>query len=252
MKGRPTWGGLLLRYRVCYSECKNIFVNQYFSLMRVCCEPQSPITLPFCSTSPLLSSCCSLYPPLSPSRSSSITAALPCDIDLGRVATAALKLNMPAALRRAQMRCGAMDHRDLLHTGLIHESTTALTLSGHVRYSSPLLQMLDTQPVMTWYRWGEYILDDGWGRVARKSCLRIHCERQVRGYSWCSTASCERVRDVESSANPWMYVPNSWFMTFNCSDIYNREYVFKGRLRSLLLPLVSHLLIYTSHIYEVT
>lgn len=106
MKGRLTRGGLLLCQRVCYGGCTNISVTQYFSPVRVCCKPPSPITLPFCSTSPPLSPSYSLYPPPPPSHSSSITAAFPSDIDLGRVATAALKLNMPAALRKAQMRCG--------------------------------------------------------------------------------------------------------------------------------------------------
>ncbi len=59
--------------------------------------------------------------------------------------------------------------------------------------------MLDTQPVLTWCRREEYILDDGLGEVERKSCLRIHCERLVRGNSWCNTASCGRLISVRSS-----------------------------------------------------
>lgn len=76
---------------------------------------------------------------LHPSYPSFITAALPSDFDLGRVATAALQLNMPEALRKAQMRCGAMDHIDLWSTVLILGSATAPGLSGHMCHSSPML-----------------------------------------------------------------------------------------------------------------
>lgn len=78
-------------------------------------------------------------PSLHPSYPSFITAALPSDIDLGRVATAALQLNTPEALRKAQMRCGAMDHIDLWSTVLILGSATAPSLSGHMCHSSPML-----------------------------------------------------------------------------------------------------------------
>lgn len=63
----------------------------------------------------------------------------PKDIDLGRVATAALQLNMPEALRKAQMRCGAMDHTDLLSTVLIPGSAAASSLCGRVCHCSLVL-----------------------------------------------------------------------------------------------------------------
>lgn len=77
--------------------------------------------------------------PLSFPYSSFITAALPSDIDLGRVATAALQLNMPEVLRKAQMKCGAMDHIDLSSTGLIQGSAAAPSLSGHMCHFEPML-----------------------------------------------------------------------------------------------------------------
>ncbi|KAG7456505.1 hypothetical protein JOB18_007321, partial [Solea senegalensis] len=73
---------------------------------KICCMPHSHCHLPSYS----------LYLPSHPSCSSSIIAALSSDTDLGEVASAALQLDTAVVLRKAQMKCGAMDHMDLLST----------------------------------------------------------------------------------------------------------------------------------------
>lgn len=62
--------------------------------------------------------------------------------------------------------------------------------------------MLDTQPVMTWYRRGEYILDDGSGGTVRKSCLRIHCERPTHRATQHLVADWQASNQVHVQACP--------------------------------------------------
>lgn len=130
MKGHQIWRGLLLFQKVCYIWCIRVFVAQHFPPQSKCILNPHHIGILF-----YLPRSSSLHP----SYPSFITAALPSDIDLGRVATAALQLNTPEALRKAQMRCGAMDHIDLWSTVLILGSATAPSLSGHMCHSSPML-----------------------------------------------------------------------------------------------------------------
>lgn len=85
---------------VCYSVYTNVFVRQYLSVV-LCFKPPSHFVLRLLHP-------CPLTPP-PPAPFIPITAAFPSDIDLGRVADDALQLNMPKALKKAHMRCGAMD-----------------------------------------------------------------------------------------------------------------------------------------------
>ena len=121
------------------------FVTQHSSPVKLRLKPHHiGILLCLCSSPP--------PPPSVPPRPHTPPPSQlpPPDIDLGRVATAPLQLNMPEALRKARMRCWIMDHIDLLCTVRIHASAAAPTLSGHLCHSRPpCFKMLDTQPVIT-------------------------------------------------------------------------------------------------------
>ena len=123
------------------------FVTQHSSLVKLHLKPHHiGILLCLCSSPPPPPSLPPPPPhPPPPPLPPPPRPPPPPDIDLGRVATAPLQLNMPEALRKARMRCWIMDHIDLLCTVRIHASAAAPTLSGHLCHSRPpCFKMLDT------------------------------------------------------------------------------------------------------------